>query len=189
MQCKRKLNNIIFNRYLLHLTINLVYKIIARHNLYIYTSSCMLHSLCVIFFLHINTQMKFFVDLTAFDFPEKKYRLHFSYNLFSLLYNRRIMINGATTGILFSISNIFISSNWSERECWDLFGILFLNHPDLRRILTDYGFHGYPMRKDFPLVGFSELRFDSKRKAVSYSNVQLIQEFRFFFHDTTWKFY
>ena len=89
---------------------------------------------------------------------------------------------------LSSVSSVFKSASWLEREVWDLFGIFFSEHSDLRRILTDYGFQGFPLRKDFPLTGFVELKYDDEMKRVSYDSLELSQEFRFFDFQSPWQF-
>ncbi len=138
-----------------------------------------------------NEQLKFnqFIDLTAVDYPNKKNRFEMIYILLSVENNIRIIIkffineNEAVE----SLTNLFPSANWYEREVWDLFGIVFNNHPDLRRLLTDYGFIGHPLRKDFPLSGNVEVKYDLHSKKVVYSPLNLTQSFREFEFESPWK--
>lgn len=122
------------------------------------------------------------VELTTTDFPSR--RLRFTGNLFllSIEYNYRlaININFSQADFVPSLSSVFVNSNWSEREVRDMFGVYFSNNPDLRRLLTDYGFTGFPLRKDFPLTGFFEVRYEDEIQQILYEPVQLSQEFRIF---------
>ena len=136
------------------------------------------------------------VDILCIDWPKKSNRFELVYNFLSLFYNLRIyiIVNIAEETVfnnqsffLKSITNLFYGANWLERETWDMFGVLFFDHPDLRRILTDYGFDGFPLRKDFPLTGFLELRYDEEQKSILYEKVELTQEFRFFDFESPWK--
>ena len=136
-----------------------------------------------------NCQFKQLVDLTAVDRPEREERFELVYNLLSFKHNQRIRIKLTTdekTPVP-SVCGVFNSANWYERETWDLFGIYFADHPDLRRILTDYGFEGHPLRKDFPLTGFLEVRYDEDRKQVVYEPVKLPQEYRSFDFMSPWE--
>jgi NADH-quinone oxidoreductase subunit C len=136
-----------------------------------------------------NCQFKQLVDLTAVDFPDQAERFQVVYNLLSLKQNQRIRVKLTTderTPVA-SVSAVFSSAIWLEREAWDMFGILFSDHPDLRRILTDYGFEGHPLRKDFPLTGFKEVRYDEEQKRVVYEPVKLPQEFRTFDFMSPWE--
>lgn len=128
------------------------------------------------------------IDIIAVDQPGKKYRFTIIYYLLSIFYNVRIQIFTQTTALagLDTISMLYKSANWSEREVWDLFGIIFWYHPDLRRILTDYGFSGFPLRKDFPLTGFKELIYSDFSKKTKYRKVEIAQEFRTFFFFNPW---
>jgi len=131
---------------------------------------------------HINYQYKLLSSITGVDHLYSKYRFGIVYDLLSLRYNTRlrlkIFVNEITP--VDSAINIFINANWWEREIWDLFGVYFRNHFDLRRILTDYGFEGFPMRKDFPLSGFIELKYNPTQKRVTIESLELAQEFRVF---------
>ncbi len=136
-----------------------------------------------------NCQFKQLVDLTAVDFPEREARFEVVYNLLSPRHNQRIRVKLAAdeeTPVP-SVSTVFNSALWYEREAWDLYGILFSGHPDLRRLLTDYGFEGHPLRKDFPLTGYVEVRYDEDQKRVVYEPVKLVQEFRSFDFVSPWE--
>ncbi|MEQ9609944.1 MAG: NADH-quinone oxidoreductase subunit C [Kiloniellaceae bacterium] len=136
-----------------------------------------------------NCQFKQLVDLTAVDHPDQAERFEVVYNLLSLKLNHRVRVKLTTderTPVA-SVCGTFSSAIWLERETWDMFGIFFANHPDLRRILTDYGFEGHPLRKDFPLTGFKEVRYDEEQKRVVYEPVKLTQEFRRFDFMSPWE--
>jgi len=137
----------------------------------------------------VNCQFQQLVDVTAVDHPEREERFDVVYNLLSLTHNRRIrVIVRAGEGVpVPSAVPLYSSANWYERETWDLFGIYFADHPDLRRIMTDYGFDGHPLRKDFPLTGFLEVRYDDEQKRVVYEPVKLAQEFRNFDFLSPWE--
>ena len=123
------------------------------------------------------------------DYPERPNRFDVVYHLLSPRQNARIRVKLETdeTTPVPSVIDVFPAANWFEREAYDLYGILFANHPDLRRILTDYGFQGHPMRKDFPLTGFVEVRYDDEQKRVVYEPVKLTQEFRSFDFISPWE--
>ena len=129
------------------------------------------------------------LDITAVDYPSREFRFNLIYILQSLKQNKKIILKTflKETDSIVSITNIHKSADWYERECYDLFGIEFLNHPDLRRIMTDYNFEGYPLRKDFPLTGHTEVRYDDLEKKVIYEPVKLIQEFRDFDGESPWE--
>ena len=145
----------------------------------------------VILFLKTNDKCRFkqLIDITAVDYPEKKKIFKMVYLLLSHENNLRIIINinidEKTT--VPSIVKIFPSANWMEREVFDMYGISFKDHPDLRRILTDYGFKGYPLRKDFPLTGHTEVRYSEDKKKVIYEPVKLDQEYREFDFESPWE--
>ncbi len=129
------------------------------------------------------------MDLCGVDYPERSERFEVVYNLLSLSHNRRIRIKVTTdedTPVP-SIVPVYSAAGWFEREAWDLYGILFADNPDLRRILTDYGFEGHPLRKDFPLTGYVELRYDDEQKRVVYEPVTLTQDFRSFDFLSPWE--
>ena len=136
-----------------------------------------------------NCHFKQLVDLCGVDHPGSTERFEVVYNLLSLTHNQRVRVKVATKDNVPvpSVSGVFSSANWWEREAWDLFGIYFSEHPDLRRILTDYGFEGHPLRKDFPLSGYVELRYDDEQKRVVYEPVKLTQAFRDFDFLSPWE--
>ncbi len=144
-----------------------------------------------IYFLkyHSYSQYKILSDICGIDYPEKKTRFEVVYNLLSVAYNSRITVTTFVNEItpLKSITNIHSAAGWFEREVWDMFGVFFLGHKDLRRILTDYGFKGHPFRKDFPLTGFTELRYNDFNKYISYDEVSLAQDYRTFVFDNNFE--
>jgi NADH-quinone oxidoreductase subunit C len=132
---------------------------------------------------------KILVDVCGVDYPERPERFEAVYHLLSTRHNQRIrlkVITNETTSVP-SLVDVFPTAGWFEREAWDLYGILFAGNPDLRRILTDYGFEGHPLRKDFPLTGFVEVRYDEEQKRVVYDPVKLTQEFRTFDFLSPWE--
>jgi len=137
----------------------------------------------------VNCQFKQLMDVCGTDYPERAERLEVVYNLLSLTHNRRIRVKVRTdteTPVP-TVTGVFSSAGWWERETWDLLGVYFSGHPDLRRILTDYGFEGHPLRKDFPLTGYVEVRYDDEQKRVVYEPVKLPQEFRTFDFLSPWE--
>ncbi|WP_137700837.1 NADH-quinone oxidoreductase subunit C [Marimonas lutisalis] len=129
------------------------------------------------------------VDITAVDHPDRAKRFDVVYHFLSMFQNHRIRLKMAIREdeVVPSITEVHPSANWFEREVFDMFGILFSGHPDLRRILTDYGFRGYPLRKDFPTTGYVELRYDEAQKRVVYEPVKLVQEYRQFDFMSPWE--
>lgn len=138
---------------------------------------------------HVNTEFKMLIDITAVDYPSRVSRFQVVYNLLSIPYNARIRVKTCVNevSLLPSVTTLYSSAGWWEREVWDMFGIFFSNHPDLRRILTDYGFQGHPLRKDFPLSGFVEVRYDDSEKRVITEPVEMTQEFRYFDFTSPWE--
>ncbi len=136
-----------------------------------------------------NCLFKVLVDVCGVDYPERTERFDVVYNLLSLRFNQRIRIKVRATedDLVPSVSGVFSAASWYEREVWDLYGVMFSDHPDLRRLLTDYGFEGHPMRKDFPLTGHVEVRYDEARKRVVYEPVKLTQAFRSFDFTSPWE--
>ena len=133
-------------------------------------------------------QFKTLISITAVDYPKNKERFEVNYFLLSYKLNKRIILKVNTDDVtpLPSLTSIYKGANWYEREVWDLFGVFFSNHPDLRRILTDYGFEGFPFRKDFPQTGFVEVRYDDQKKYVLYEPLEITQEFRSFDFLSPW---
>ena len=145
----------------------------------------------VISFLRDDPICKFssLIDICGVDYPARARRFEVVYHMLSMAHNARIRVKVATdeTVPVQSITPLFPNANWYEREAFDMYGILFNEHPDLRRLLTDYGFEGYPLRKDFPLSGFVEVRYDEERKSVVYEPVNLPQEYRSFDFMSPWE--
>ena len=145
----------------------------------------------VLTFLRDDQQCLFkaLVDICGVDYPERAQRFDVVYNLLSFSHNQRIRVKARTDEMtpLPSAVPVFRSAGWFEREAWDLYGIMFSDHPDLRRLLTDYGFEGHPLRKDFPLTGYVEVRYDDEQKRVVYEPVSLTQEFRRFDFMSPWE--
>ena len=137
----------------------------------------------------VNCRFQQLMDLCGVDYPEREKRFEVVYNLLSLTHNMRVRVKVETdeeTPVP-SVSGVFSAATWWEREAWDLFGIYFSDHPDLRRIMTDYGFDGHPLRKDFPLTGYVEVRYDDEQKRVVDEPVKLTQEFRTFDFLSPWE--
>ncbi|KAG9011044.1 hypothetical protein FRB94_008976 [Tulasnella sp. JGI-2019a] len=131
---------------------------------------------------HDNCQYKSVMDICGVDFPTRSHRFEVVYNLLSHRHNSRIRVKTYADEItpVPSVTGVFRGADWYEREVWDMYGVFFSGHPDLRRILTDYGFEGHPLRKDFPLTGYTEVRYDEEKKRVVYEPLQLTQAFRDF---------
>ena len=145
----------------------------------------------VILFIKTNQDTKFrqLIDITVIDYPEKNQRFELVYLLLSHEFNQRIILKYSINEneVISSLTNIFPAANWMEREVFDMYGVSFKDHPDLRRILTDYGFKGHPLRKDFPLTGFNEVRYSEKEKKVIYEPVKLEQNYRNFDFESPWE--
>ena len=129
------------------------------------------------------------IDICGVDYPAREQRFDVVYHLLSPRLNQRIRVKLTTdeTTPVPSVVSVFPAANWFEREAYDMYGILFSGHPDLRRLLTDYGFQGHPLRKDFPLTGYVEVRYDEAQKRVVYEPVELVQEFRSFDFESPWE--
>ena len=142
-------------------------------------------------FLRDDSQCRFetLVDICGVDFPQRRERFEIVYHMLSMRMNQRIRVKISTDAetAVPSIVEVFPVAEWFEREAYDMYGILFSGHPDLRRILTDYGFDGYPLRKDFPVTGFVEVRYDDEKKRVVYEPVRLNQEMRSFDFLSPWE--
>jgi len=145
----------------------------------------------VIVFLKTNSNTKFnqLIDITAVDYPERDLRFKIVYLFLSLEKNQRLILDlfAKENEFVSSLTSVFPSANWMEREVFDMYGIEFKNHPDLRRILTDYNFKGYPLRKDFPLTGHNEVRYSEDEKKVIYEKVKLEQNYRNFDFESPWE--
>ena len=136
-----------------------------------------------------NCRFSTLVDITAVDYPGREKRFEVVYHLLSMYQNHRLRLRMSVSeeDMVASIVDVHPSANWFEREVFDMFGILFSGHPDLRRLLTDYGFRGHPLRKDFPTTGYTELRYDEAEKRVVYEPVSLVQEYRQFDFMSPWE--
>ena len=145
----------------------------------------------VVLFIKTNKDTKFkqLIDITAVDYPENLKRFKMVYLFLSHQFNQRIIISSLINEneVVPSLTKIFPSANWMEREVFDMYGVKFKDHPDLRRILTDYGFEGHPLRKDFPLTGHNEVRYSEDEKKVIYEPVKLEQNYRNFDYDSPWE--
>lgn len=135
-----------------------------------------------------NSRLNLLTSLSGVDMLKNHFRFCIAYELLSIVYNTRLRLKVflSETSFVPSISNIFLNANWWEREIWDMFGLYFSGHPDLRRILTDYGFEGYPLRKDFPLSGYVEVRYDYNTRRVVIDSVDLTQGLREYSFETPW---
>lgn len=137
----------------------------------------------------VRCQYKVLVDIAGVDYPEKEKRFEVVYNLLSIRYNERIRVkvSAAEGELVQTATGVFSAAGWYEREVWDMYGVYFAGHPDLRRILTDYGFSGHPQRKDFPLTGYVEVHYDAEKERIVYEPVKLDQEFRTFDFESPWE--
>ncbi|MEO0829750.1 MAG: NADH-quinone oxidoreductase subunit C, partial [Pseudomonadota bacterium] len=142
-------------------------------------------------FLKTNAACQFstLIDITAVDYPQRDRRFDVVYHFLSMYQNQRIRVRTAVREeeIVPSITSVYPAADWFEREVFDMFGLLFAGHPDLRRLLTDYGFRGHPLRKDFPTTGYTEVRYDEVEKRVVYEPVKLVQEYRQFDFLSPWE--
>ena len=161
-----------------------------RHNqLYITINSEDLLDVVLLLKINKNTKFRQLIDITAADYPENQQRFKMIYLLLSHEFNQRIILSYFINENepISSLTKIFPSANWMEREIFDMYGIKFTDHPDLRRILTDYGFQGHPLRKDFPLTGHNEVRYSENEKKVIYEPVKLEQNYRNFDFESPWE--
>ena len=161
-----------------------------RHNqLYITINSEDLLDVVLLLKTNKNTKFRQLIDITAADYPENQQRFKMIYLLLSHEFNQRIILSYFINENepISSLTKIFPSANWMEREIFDMYGIKFTDHPDLRRILTDYGFQGHPLRKDFPLTGYNEVRYSENEKKVIYEPVKLEQNYRNFDFESPWE--
>jgi NADH/F420H2 dehydrogenase subunit C len=138
---------------------------------------------------HINYQFKILTCISGVDYPSNKYRFKVVYELLSIKYNIRLRVKVLTDELtpIKSCGSIFPAASWYESETWDMYGIFFTDHVNLTRLLTDYGFEGYPLRKDFPLSGFVEVSYDYTRKRVTNERIELSQEYRSFTFSSPWE--
>jgi len=138
---------------------------------------------------HMNCQYESLADICGVDVPSREYRFEVVYNLLSLRFNSRVRVKTYTDELtpVDSVVPVYAGANWYEREVWDMYGVFFANHPDLRRILTDYGFEGHPLRKDFPLTGYVECRYDEEARRVVIEPLELAQEMRMFDLSAPWE--
>jgi len=145
--------------------------------------------LCTFLKNHMGTRCSQLIDITAVDYLDRENRFTVVYNVLSVDLNARIRVKTEVDGLtsIESVTALYPCAAWWEREVWDMFGIFFTNHPDLRRILTDYGFQGHPLRKDFPVTGYTEVRYDETEKRVIYEPLELSQEFRSFDFASPWE--
>ena len=163
--------------------------VISKEEVTIYTSSEYLVPLLTFLKTHTNSQYEMLLDITAIDYPERENRFEVVYILLSVKYNSRLIVKLSVDEVtpIPTIEHIYPSAGWYERETWDMFGIFFQENKDLRRILTDYGFEGYPLRKDFPLTGYVECRYDDTQKRVVVEPLEMTQEFRLFDFSSPWE--
>lgn len=180
----KKTENFLVNNYALYLKrLFPSIKIFVKNNeLFVKCPANSLLHLAQFLRLHTNSQFKLLMEICGVDYPEKKFRFEVIYHLLSIHYNTRLNVVVALQDAqpVSSLTSVFSSANWLEREVWDMFGIFFTDHNDLRRILTDYGFKGHPLRKDFPLTGFTETLYNDFFKNITYQEVSLTQAFRNF---------
>ena len=162
---------------------------ILHNQLYLSINSEDLLDVILLLKTNKDTKFKQLIDITAVDYPENKKRFKIVYLLLSHEFNQRILVSYFINENekISSLVNIFPSANWMEREIFDMYGIKFNDHPDLRRILTDYGFEGFPLRKDFPLTGHNEVRYSEEEKKVIYEPVKLEQNYRNFDFESPWE--
>ena len=162
---------------------------ILHNQLYLSINSEDLLDVILLLKTNKDTKFKQLIDITAVDYPENKKRFKIVYLLLSHEFNQRILVSYFINENekISSLVKIFPSANWMEREIFDMYGIKFNDHPDLRRILTDYGFEGFPLRKDFPLTGHNEVRYSEEEKKVIYEPVKLEQNYRNFDYESPWE--
>ena len=171
------------------LTTKIKFSVIKHSQLYINIDCKDLIDVLVFLKNNLSTKFKQLVDITAVDYPDETQRFKLTYLLLSHEYNKRIVLSYLINEneVIPSITGIFPSANWMEREVFDMYGIKFKDHPDLRRILTDYNFEGFPLRKDFPLTGHKEVRYSENEKKVVYEPVKLEQNYRNFDYESPWE--
>ena len=162
---------------------------IKHEQLYINIDSKNLTDVTLFIKTNANTKFRQLIDITAVDYPENTQRFKMVYLFLSHEFNQRIILKYSISEneIVSSLTSIFPSANWMEREVFDMYGVSFKDHPDLRRILTDYGFEGHPLRKDFPLTGHTEVRYSEEQKKVISEKVKLEQNYRNFDYESPWE--
>jgi len=161
-----------------------------KHNqIYLETDKDDLIDICLFLKTNKDTKFRQLIDITVVDYPERNQRFDLVYLFLSHEFNQRLVLKYSISEneVISSLTSIFPSSNWMEREVFDMYGVSFKNHPDLRRILTDYGFEGHPLRKDFPLTGHIEVRYSEDEKKVISEPVKLEQNFRNFDYESPWE--
>jgi NADH dehydrogenase (ubiquinone) Fe-S protein 3 len=164
---------------------------LKNNDITIRVSSSQLRKVILFLSKHSNCQYEILSDISGIDFPIRSKRFEVVYILLSVRYSHRIIVKVAVSELdlgVPSLCSIYPAANWYEREVFDIFGIVFLNHPDIRRLLTDYGFEGFPLRKDFPLSGYFDLRYDSGKKRIVCNPIELSQDFRNLFFSGKWFF-
>jgi NADH dehydrogenase (ubiquinone) Fe-S protein 3 len=164
---------------------------IKNNDIIIRVSSSQLKKVILFLSKHSNCQYELLSDISGVDFPTRSKRFEVVYMLLSVRYSHRIIVKVAVSELNLgvpSLCSIYPAANWYEREVFDMFGVVFLSHPDIRRLLTDYGFEGFPLRKDFPLSGYFDLRYDSSKKRIICSPIELSQDFRNLFFSGKWFF-
>jgi len=162
---------------------------IKHKQLYLYINSKDLIDVTLFIKSNENTKFRQLIDITVVDYPENPQRFKVVYLFLSHEFNQRIILNYAINEneVIQSLTAIYPAANWMEREVFDMYGVKFKNHPDLRRILTDYGFEGHPLRKDFPLTGHTEVRYSEEQKKVIQEPVKLEQNYRNFDYESPWE--
>lgn len=172
-----------YSQYLLKSCYKGIINIYIKHNIItLFIFKKYLVSICNFLKNHTNSQYKTLLDIVIIDYPLREERFEVIYLLLSTTRNARLVLKTRLTALssIFSITNLYSVASWFEREAWDMFGIFFINNFDLRRILTDYGFEGHPFRKDFPLSGYVELRYDENQKRIISEFLEISQEYRYF---------
>jgi len=184
MQTKKIFN---FNKYLLN-NLPILSCTQKKNDLFLQISSKNVKQVFTFMKYNTNCQYKSLIDICAVDLPFSFNRFNLIYNILSIKYNSRIFITVNINELdeVFSLKNIYLNSSWMEREIWDMFGIIFFNHGDLRRLLTDYGFEGHPLRKDFPLNGFIEINYDVIKKRIVYIPSNLSKKFNNYNFSSPW---
>lgn len=176
--------------YIISFVPNYVFKINLINNFIIEFYNYKIVNFFYILSRHYNIQLKLFIDLVSIDIPINKIRFQNNYNCLSILYNNRFILKTCIDKYnkIDSLINIYNNINWYERESWDLYGIIYVNHIDLRRILNDYNYKGYPLRKDFPLLGFYELKYNFLKKNIICKPVNPLYKFKLYKNKYNWKF-